>query len=72
MDPELVRQATPLLSTAVAVLIEDEHLGAAKAAGTPEEEAQRGERLLQLGLDVVALASAIGVLTRRVAPTTKP
>ena len=70
MDPELVRQATPLLSTAIAVLIEDEHLLAVRAAGSLEEEARRGERLLQLGRDVAVLASAIGVLTRRAASST--
>jgi hypothetical protein len=71
IDAQLVREATPLLSAAVAMLIEDEHLGALQPTLSAQEEAARGERLLRLGHDIAALALAIGVLVSRSAETSE-
>jgi chemotaxis response regulator CheB len=65
ISPALAREALPLLSTAIAMLIEDDHALAVALAGIGEDGAERAVRLLQLGSDVAALALAMGVLARR-------
>lgn len=64
IDPELAAKATPLLSTAIAELFEDEHLEMVTA--TPAGvRAAHAAKLAALGRDVTALALALEVLLRR-------
>lgn len=63
LDATLVEEACGLLSTAIAMLIEDVHEDAVTFAigGQPEG----AERLKAAGQDVIALAGAILILRRR-------
>ena len=64
IDPDLAATASPLLSTAIAELFEDEHL--AMVTLTPSVlRAAHAAQLAALGRDVTALALALEVLLRR-------
>ena len=64
IEPELAREAGPLLSTAIASLVEDEHLAMVSVPPRGSEAARAG-RLAALGRDVTALAVALEVILRR-------
>jgi methionine synthase II (cobalamin-independent) len=65
IDPSLAQEARQLLSVAIGVMIEDVQDLAVRVH--VDGEADRDGILLQTGQDVVALAAAMGVLSRRAA-----
>ena len=62
IEPEIATQARSLLSTVVAILVEDEH---AAIISIPADDAAHAERLHQLGSDITAIAAALEVILRR-------
>ena len=70
LDTELRREATRLLSTAIAEIMEDEHAGAVSVTGS--SDAEKARALRWLGMDVAGLAEAIAILVRRSGPEVRP
>lgn len=70
LDPDLAKDASALLSTAVAEIVEDVHDLAVRVH--VEGEPDPAGVLLQAGQDVTALAAAILVLKRRARTEAEP